>query len=377
MAYVRKLGADFLTARVAGRKLRRRFGGPMTRRSIAAAFISCVLAMGFWVHGAQAGAPERSVAAKPTKQTIVGAWRLVSIDYSGPNGALADPVFGPNPQGIIIYDQSGWMSVQIVTANRPVIRRPAMRTSDVLTADDAKLAAAAFDTYYAYFGTWDYDADTSVMTHHLKSSLLPYETGLDFRREVAFDGAHLTLIARSQEKGEARQRRLVWRKISDSDLVAASSAPTANIQAALPPAASAAPLAPSVPAAPSVPLVPAAVAASGPPTPSHVVPTKYGEMPIDYKTAIRKFFLEHLRSPDSVQYQEITQPEQGYTTSISGSILMSEKRQYGWKVKATINAKNAHDSYVGFKTYTFLFRGEKIVDARLPLPGDEMIEPTP
>ena len=33
--------------------------------------------------------------------------------------------------------------------------------------------------------------------------------------------------------------------------------------------------------------------------------------------------------------------------------------------------------YVGFKTYTFLFRGEKIVDVRLPLPGDEMGEPMP
>ena len=51
---------------------------------------------------------------------------------------------------------------------------------------------------------------------------------------------------------------------------------------------------------------------------------------------------------------------------------MRETREYGWTVKATINAKDSHDSYVGFKTYTFLFRGEKIVDARLPLPGDEM-----
>jgi hypothetical protein len=348
----------------------------MTRRSIPA-LIACLLTLGFWVHGAPAGAPERSVAARPTKQTIVGAWRLVSIDYSGPNGALADPVFGPNPQGIIIYDQSGWMSVQIVTANRPVIKRPATRTSGVLTADDAKLAAAAFDTYYAYFGTWDYNEDTSVVTHHLKSSLLPYETGLDFSREVVFEGAHLTLIARSQEQGEARQRTLVWAKITDSGRVAALPTPTANVQAALPPAASAAPSTPLAPAAPLLPAVPAAVAESGPPTPSHAAPTKYGEMPNDYKTAIRKFFLEHLRSPDSVQYREITNPEQGYTTSISGSILMSEKRQYGWKVRATINAKNSHDSYVGFKTYTFLFRGEKIVDARLPLPGDEMIEPTP
>jgi len=53
-------------------------------------------------------------------------------------------------------------------------------------------------------------------------------------------------------------------------------------------------------------------------------------------------------------------------------LLLREKRDYGWTVKATINAKDSHDRYVGFKTYTFLFRGEKIVDARLPLPGDEI-----
>jgi uncharacterized protein (TIGR02246 family) len=103
--------------------------------------------------------------------------------------------------------------------------------------------------------------------------------------------------------------------------------------------------------------------------------TQYGDMPTDYKEAIQSYFLKHLRYPDSVQYQAITPPEQGYTTAVSGTFLMREKREYGWTVKVTINAKNSHDSYAGFKTYTFLFRGEKIVDTRLPLPGDEMIEP--
>ena len=99
---------------------------------------------------------------------------------------------------------------------------------------------------------------------------------------------------------------------------------------------------------------------------------KYGDMPAGYQEAIRKYFLEHLKHPDSVQYREITQPEQGYMTAVTCTFFMSEKREYGWTVKATINAKNSHDGYVGFKTYTFLFRGEKIVDARSPLPGDEM-----
>ena len=100
-------------------------------------------------------------------------------------------------------------------------------------------------------------------------------------------------------------------------------------------------------------------------------------MPINYQDAIRKYFPKHLKYPDSIQYREITSPEQGYTTAVTGTVLMRETHTYGWMVKATINAKNSRDGYVGFKTYTFLFRGEKIVDVRLPLPGDEMGEPMP
>jgi ketosteroid isomerase-like protein len=177
-----------------------------------------------------------------------------------------------------------------------------------------------------------------------------------------------------------RGRRLeIWRKQADGTwkcivdtwnldepIAAPSAAPPESAQGTSPTAGSAAPLAQTV--APP----PTAVPESGPPTPMRVVATKYGDMPTDYKEAIRKYFLEHMKYPDSVQYREITKPEQGYTTAITGAFLMREKREYGWTVKATINAKNSRDSYVGFKTYTFLFRGEKIVDARLPLPGDEM-----
>jgi len=333
-------------------------------RVLKAAIISFVLIAGLSRTLAQSAPPERATAAKLTRQAIFGAWRLAGIDYSGPDGPLADPVFGPNPQGIIIYDQSGWMSVQIVAANRPAIPRPASRTSGGVTADDAKLAAAASNTYYAYFGTWDYNADTSVVTHRLESSLLPYETALEYRWEVTLEGAYLKMIARSQEKGEPRQRTLVWTRVSDPRLVATPSAPMASAQGTSPIAGSAVPFAQTEPPPPaSVPEFRA---------PPRMVDTKYGDMPTDYEQMIRKYFLEHLKHPDSVEYQGITKPEQGYTKAVTGTFLMRETRAYGWTVKATINAKNSHDTYVGFKTYTFLFRGEKIVDARLPLPGDEM-----
>jgi ketosteroid isomerase-like protein len=177
-----------------------------------------------------------------------------------------------------------------------------------------------------------------------------------------------------------RGRRLeIWRKQADGTwkcivdswtldepIAAPSAAPPASVQGTSPTAGSAAPLAQTAPP------LPAAVPESGPPAPVRVVATKYGDMPTDYKEAIRKYFLEHLKYPETVQYRDITTPEQGYTTAVTGTFLMKETREFGWRVKATINAKNSRDSYVGFKTYTFLFRGEKIVDARFPLPGDEM-----
>lgn len=108
----------------------------------------------------------------------------------------------------------------------------------------------------------------------------------------------------------------------------------------------------------------------GPPSPKSEAATKYGDMPTNYEQAIRKYFLEHLKHPETVQYGEITRPEQGFITKLGGGLLMTEKRVYGWTVKAPINAQDSRGSYVGFKTYSFLFRGEKIVDARVRLPGE-------
>ncbi len=117
---------------------------------------------------------------------------------------------------------------------------------------------------------------------------------------------------------------------------------------------------------------PAAIRAVPPPTPAHATDSKFGAMPARYEESVRQYFQDHLKDPESVQYQEITRPEQGFTKGTSGTILMSETRNYGWVVKATINARNSAGSYSGFKTYTFLFRGEKIAHVLVPLTGNEI-----
>ena len=51
--------------------------------------------------------------AHVTRQQLIGAWRLMSIEYSDSSGQSADPFYQPDSTGLIVYDSSGWMSVHI------------------------------------------------------------------------------------------------------------------------------------------------------------------------------------------------------------------------------------------------------------------------
>ena len=58
---------------------------------------------------------ERAEPDAATREKFVGAWRLVSIETIRPNGEVIYPFYGKHPEGMIMYDKSGWISVQIVS----------------------------------------------------------------------------------------------------------------------------------------------------------------------------------------------------------------------------------------------------------------------
>ena len=153
-----------------------------------------------------------------TADILAGAWKLVSIEYSGSAGPERDPLFWPHSSGIIVYDRSGWMSVQISGPDRPMLEDEARTSGSV--AKDPVARTLAFETYYAYSGTWTFDEATSAVTHHIRMSLLPYEVGKDYRRLVSFDGRHLTLtVDPGQDRGRGKQvnrRVLTWERIDPS-----------------------------------------------------------------------------------------------------------------------------------------------------------------
>lgn len=142
---------------------------------------------------------------------LEGARQLVSVDTVRPSGEVIHPFYGEHPQGLIVYDRSGWMSVQIVSDPLPTV--PSGNSRDSFRGAPPAEQAIAADGYYAYFGPYAIDQKASTVTPHVRHALYPGERGVDFVRHYAIQGELLTLVAKSHEAGEDRERRLSWRRL--------------------------------------------------------------------------------------------------------------------------------------------------------------------
>jgi len=209
---------------------------------------------------------------------------------------------------------------------------------------------------------------SSISWHPIKTEVaasgdLAYVIGT---YEFKFDDSHDVPV---WDQGKLLE---IWRQRADGSwkcIVHTWSSNGPSTQTAQPAPASGANLAP---AAAEMPMHPGSAEL---PAPSAAPPgpiSGYGEIPAHYEESIRQYFQTYLKDPESVVYKEISRPEKGYATTVTGALFTHETRLLGWTVNATVNAKNSRGRYVGFKTYTFLFRGEKIVHTASPIAEDEM-----
>ncbi len=121
-------------------------------------------------------ADETDPVAVSSADALIGAWRLVSVETIRPNGEVIYPFYGRHPEGLIVYDRSGWMSVQIVSDPKPAVSESQFARI-ISGSNSCGERSAAIDGYYAYCGTWTVDPGTSTVTHHVKQALYPGERG--------------------------------------------------------------------------------------------------------------------------------------------------------------------------------------------------------
>lgn len=155
------------------------------------------------------GASAVDARAHLAREDLFGAWQLVGMSYSEPNGTHTDPFYQPDSTGLLIYDPSGWMSVQISAPQRPPGDIPAVRALPGPAADFER-KASSFDTYYAYYGTWKFAQTTATVTHHVAGALIAAETGRDYVQSVRLDHGRLVLTTRTGPPGQQTVREKFW-----------------------------------------------------------------------------------------------------------------------------------------------------------------------
>lgn len=123
----------------------------------------------------------------------------MTVEEEGPDGQVAYP-YGKAPAGLLIYDSSGRMSVQIMRRDREPLSSPDWQS---LPAEEIKNAIEGFT---AFFGSYEVDAENGFVIHRVEGHVLPDSVGKALRREFAFSGNVLILKP-------SPNRRVVWERI--------------------------------------------------------------------------------------------------------------------------------------------------------------------
>ena len=124
--------------------------------------------------------------AQRVADRLVGTWLLETIETRTADGQWrpAETRFGQNAVGILIYDASGNMSVQVMRRDRASIGVPGGRVSEEeLARASPERKAEALDGYTAYWGTYMVDEDRSVVIHQRQGHLIPDQAATPAERE--------------------------------------------------------------------------------------------------------------------------------------------------------------------------------------------------
>jgi Lipocalin-like domain len=174
----------------------------------------CALVLMMLAAGALCAADAGPRRPATTRQDLIGAWRLVDIDIEGPAGREVDPFYGSGSRGLLIYDASGWFSVQIEGSGRPAMQIPSVRPAVEQSDSTARLKATVLDSYYAYYGTWSFDQATSTVTHHAKGALYPAEDDATYPQHVEVVGNRMSFARTQNVAGHSTVQTKRWERVS-------------------------------------------------------------------------------------------------------------------------------------------------------------------
>jgi hypothetical protein len=130
---------------------------------------------------------------------FTGAWRVVSVEDRQPDGSLSYP-YGEQPAGLLLYDETGRMSVQIMRRDRQYL------SSDDWANVSAEEIKSAVEGFTAFFGTYEINEAEAIIIHRVEGHVLPNSVGKELKRRYEFSGNQLILKP-------SATRSVIWERV--------------------------------------------------------------------------------------------------------------------------------------------------------------------
>jgi len=141
-------------------------------------------------------------AVAQTAKDLVGTWTLESDTSTMADGRTIQP-FGPNPQGMAIFDSNGRFAIVI---SRPDLPKFASNNRMQGTAEENE---AIVRGSFAFFGT--YAVENGVIIQHIEGGMWPSWVGTDQKRTVtSFSGEEQTWTTVPSFGGRSE---LQWKRV--------------------------------------------------------------------------------------------------------------------------------------------------------------------
>jgi len=142
-------------------------------------------------------------ASAQTAKDLVGTWTLVSVTLEQ-DGKKTD-FYGPNPQGQLIYDADGHVSVIITRSD---LAKFASKNRQSGTPEENK---AVVQGSLAYFGTYSVSETDKTISIHIESCTFPNWKGIDREASFNISGDELSTTNPTTSIG-AGTAYLVWKR---------------------------------------------------------------------------------------------------------------------------------------------------------------------
>lgn len=148
-----------------------------------------------------------SAQQKSIKDQLVGTWTLLIVDNIKDDDSHV-PVYGPNPEGLLIFTADGHYSLQIFRNNRPAFASKDRLTG---TADENK---AAVQGMISHMGTYMVDEAGKTLTFRVAASSFPNWDATSQKRPVtAITDEVLTFNNPMPSTSGYVRAELAWKKV--------------------------------------------------------------------------------------------------------------------------------------------------------------------